>query len=81
LIIWSAIHLRTCSWLLKHMVTTLMMRTNRFVIVMVIVHFCRHCEKNACDSFKCDVDTWCKSNESSKDVNCSLLQALWKKYL
>ncbi len=36
--------------------TTLMMRTNRFVIVMIIVHFCRHCEKNAYDSFMCDVD-------------------------
>jgi hypothetical protein len=23
---------------------------------MIIVHFFRHCEKNACDSFMCDVD-------------------------
>jgi hypothetical protein len=54
-------HLRTCSWLLKRMVTkslkrilttymkrlvtTLMTKRNRFVIVMVIVHFCRHGEK------------------------------------
>jgi hypothetical protein len=30
---------------------TLMMTMNRFVIVMVTVHFCRHSEKNACDTF------------------------------